>query len=349
MDGRLTVSPAPSCQVQLFEDDGKTKVYSGLQRQVAKSATDGLQVDDTVVVGQYEVQIVSLLSSAKENTSAQSAGNASSTVAKTTTTTSTLQKRMVKPLISKKSKPLVKQPLTSSAAAPSLKPQASSARPSNKKPEWQQNRRPPAQPKKQSAHDDSSVESDSKDDDTAPVSTSTTRKLPPARPNSLFSRKRKLTSVARAPKANASDAASTSTSCQFPGAIGNVVVPPSVAKVLRPHQVQGVAFMWNCLTGQSPALQQAAKDAGTDGPVAGVILADEMVCWFDNYLNGDVLCYNTLVYVSHLRRVAQRFISGLGKDTHDDCDHVRLVSSTKGKTLCGCVSIFSRFQLGQGV
>jgi hypothetical protein len=56
-------------------------------------------------------------------------------------------------------------------------------------------------------------------------------------------------------------------------------VQPSICKVLRPHQTLGVAFLWNCLTGQSPALQQAARNAGIDqqDAPAGVILADEMV------------------------------------------------------------------------
>ncbi len=35
----------------------------------------------------------------------------------------------------------------------------------------------------------------------------------------------------------------------FPGAIGTPMVPHSIRKVLRPHQVEGVVFLWNCLTG----------------------------------------------------------------------------------------------------
>lgn len=35
----------------------------------------------------------------------------------------------------------------------------------------------------------------------------------------------------------------------FPGAIGNLTVPHCIKQVLRPHQVEGVTFLWNCLTG----------------------------------------------------------------------------------------------------
>jgi len=37
----------------------------------------------------------------------------------------------------------------------------------------------------------------------------------------------------------------------FSGAIGNPIVPHSIRKVLRPHQIEGVVFLWNCLTGNS--------------------------------------------------------------------------------------------------
>eukprot|EP00537_Pseudo-nitzschia_pungens_P000692 CAMPEP_0172373442 /NCGR_PEP_ID=MMETSP1060-20121228/51656_1 /TAXON_ID=37318 /ORGANISM="Pseudo-nitzschia pungens, Strain cf. cingulata" /LENGTH=97 /DNA_ID=CAMNT_0013099783 /DNA_START=201 /DNA_END=491 /DNA_ORIENTATION=+ len=37
----------------------------------------------------------------------------------------------------------------------------------------------------------------------------------------------------------------------FPGAIGNLDVPHSIRTKLRPHQIRGVEFLWNCLTGNS--------------------------------------------------------------------------------------------------
>ena len=47
--------------------------------------------------------------------------------------------------------------------------------------------------------------------------------------------------------------ANTETQNFFPGAVGNPVVPHSIRKVLRPHQIEGVVFLWNCLTGNGQA------------------------------------------------------------------------------------------------
>ena len=48
-------------------------------------------------------------------------------------------------------------------------------------------------------------------------------------------------------------AAKIETQSFFPGAIGNPMVPHSIRKVLRPHQIEGVVFLWNCLTGNGQA------------------------------------------------------------------------------------------------
>jgi len=256
MDGRLTISPAPSCIVQLVSDDGKEKIYSGVQRDVAKQATDGLNVDDTVVLGQYEVQIVSVLSSLQEHDDEN--------VVNHSFQKSSLEKRSSKPL-QPKVKPLSKR-LLASSLKPTVQSTTSTLKPMPSKPLWQKNRRPPAQPKKRAAND---KRSDDDDDEKA-----STRTPVPTKLNPLLSKRRKVTSVAHTTTASTT---TTTSSCDFPGAIGNVVVPPSICKVLRPHQSEGVAFLWNCLTGQSTALQQAAKDSGTTGTVAGAILADEMV------------------------------------------------------------------------
>jgi hypothetical protein len=41
----------------------------------------------------------------------------------------------------------------------------------------------------------------------------------------------------------------------FPGAIGNLDVPHGIKKVLKPHQIEGVSFLWNCLTGNGKVAQ----------------------------------------------------------------------------------------------
>ncbi|KAL7533992.1 hypothetical protein ACHAXR_005581, partial [Thalassiosira sp. AJA248-18] len=85
----------------------------------------------------------------------------------------------------------------------------------------------------------------------------------------------------------------------FPGALGERInVPASVRKVLRPHQREGIAFLWNCVTGVSPGLKKAmtrsvesgkndlfddeeSEDEGQLGGLKGevprgAVLADEM-------------------------------------------------------------------------
>ena len=67
---------------------------------------------------------------------------------------------------------------------------------------------------------------------------------------------------------------STIITTTFPDASGMINIPNSILKVLRPHQVSGVTFLWNVLTGASSELQAAASSAHVDN-VRGCILADE--------------------------------------------------------------------------
>ena len=68
---------------------------------------------------------------------------------------------------------------------------------------------------------------------------------------------------------------STIITTTFPDASGMINIPNSILKVLRPHQVSGVTFLWNVLTGASSELQAAASSAHVDN-VRGCILADEV-------------------------------------------------------------------------
>lgn len=275
MDGCLHVSPAPSCLVQLLEDENaqNEKVYSGIQRAISKQATDGLlQADDTIVLGQYEVQIVSILSSSDEN--AQQKGPVVKKQHRQTTN-SIVMRRPAKPLLSKhttsnnnSSKPLLKRrPLTTAVQKPTFTA-TTNAKPLSM-PSWQATRRPPTQPKKQQPGNEGNS-----DEEESSHTVIVPQKPVATRVNPLFKKRR--TVVSRTTTTTTTNATGN---VNFPGAIGTVVVQPSICKVLRPHQTLGVAFLWNCLTGQSPALQQAARNAGIaqqDAP-AGVILADEMV------------------------------------------------------------------------
>ena len=68
--------------------------------------------------------------------------------------------------------------------------------------------------------------------------------------------------------------------CFFPGAIGNPIVPHSIRNVLRPHQIEGVVFLWNCLTGHgnvskvSPHVSYTAETTDEDISIKGCILCD---------------------------------------------------------------------------
>ena len=70
-------------------------------------------------------------------------------------------------------------------------------------------------------------------------------------------------------------AAAAGTKHYFPGAIGKLDVPHSILSVLRPHQVEGVTFLWNTLTGNGMAAR-ASPHVDNDHPCKGAILADEM-------------------------------------------------------------------------
>lgn len=246
-DGSLQVAHPPSCVVQLLEDNGaKNPVFSGIQRDIAKRAfgineSPTLQPDDVVTLGQYECQIVSLLSSATHDTTS---------TASTMNVSKPIQVRRPMMSLQSKKRPLVAQNRSTTTTSRTILKTVAS------KPGWQKTRIPPPQPKRSS--DDSSSD---EDNDAVP-----TRPVMPQNP--LLTKRRKVTTVA--PSTVSSNATTLS---HFPGAIGNVVVPPSISRVLRPHQSEGVAFLWNCLTGASPELCQAAADSGVD-PVAGVILAD---------------------------------------------------------------------------
>ena len=72
-------------------------------------------------------------------------------------------------------------------------------------------------------------------------------------------------------------AGSISAADSFPGAIGTIIAPASIRGILRPHQREGVTFLWNCLTGASPDLQRVAEESGAGLAASkGAILADEM-------------------------------------------------------------------------
>ena len=56
----------------------------------------------------------------------------------------------------------------------------------------------------------------------------------------------------------------------FPGAKGDRInIPNSIQDVLRPHQREGIAFLWNCVTGVSDGLNEAIVRARRESSVGG--------------------------------------------------------------------------------
>ncbi len=48
----------------------------------------------------------------------------------------------------------------------------------------------------------------------------------------------------------------------FPGALGDRInIPASVRAVLRPHQREGIAFLWNFVTGTNEGLKRAVRES----------------------------------------------------------------------------------------
>lgn len=70
----------------------------------------------------------------------------------------------------------------------------------------------------------------------------------------------------------------------FPGAIIPIPAPMSIKNILKPHQIKGVVFLWNVLTGSCPNLQRILGPTRNDNYHhenhphlrRGAILADEM-------------------------------------------------------------------------
>ena len=68
--------------------------------------------------------------------------------------------------------------------------------------------------------------------------------------------------------------ASMNSSDDFPGAKGEpIIVPTSLRNVLRPHQREGIAFLWNCVTGVNEGLKNAYRSTVSS---ASVIAGDSL-------------------------------------------------------------------------
>ena len=243
MDGLLIVTAPPTSLIKLIDAEAEAVVYSNINADVAKRVfgESGLQLDDVVALPQFECQVTGLL---KHN---DGSGDLAKEPLAKKQKTIPLKSRIPAPLQSKylltRKNGIIPPKLSLTVKQRSL----------------DQPRSLPHQPKVPALRlDKENVENN------IPYPSLLRKQL--AHP--LLSKKRTLVN------ANTSATALSTMIVSFPGAIGTINIPHSIHKVIRPHQVSGVSFLWNVLTGSSPALNAAADTAQID-QVRGCILADE--------------------------------------------------------------------------
>ncbi len=168
---------------------------------------------------------------------------------------------------------------------------------------------------------------------------------------------------------------STNSNDEFPGAKGErITVPTSLRNVLRPHQREGIAFLWNCVTGVNEGLKNAyhstvgsaSASAGdsldlnedTDddnhvGSVAlpsgdaprGAVLADEMgLGKVRSFLYNNRWHILLLITSGYYMKTLSPFV-----DAHDNRHNLRIPPSPSRSTLHRGMPFQSRYQLVQGV
>eukprot|EP00978_Attheya_sp_CCMP212_P018129 scaffold49244_cov52-Attheya_sp.AAC.8 len=268
-----------------------------------------LQEDEIVILSQYECQIVEVLGNTKNQAMSKPSPHPA---AKSQT--------LKKSTMGLQSRTLVSRPVGGnflSRQPPNRQPQQLNPTPTGRIPPRQPgavirnrlsnrgggigSRIPPPQPNQKSIA--YTNDHDSESDSQVETTKSTVRKTTAASKNILGTQKRKVvcgrglgrsSNKCSSKPANATD--------PFPGAIGQIIAPPSVRVSLRPHQREGITFLWNCLTGASPALQAVAQRSGAgDAATRGAVLADEMGL-------GKTLMTITTVFALHRRNKENRFI-----------------------------------------
>lgn len=257
MDGTLTIFPSPKASVVL--KDGNNTVYSGSIVDVAKRV-DSLREEEIISVGNYEVEICDRIGG-KPFTSIGAATPGIATNSHLARSSKGLRRPLhptSRPPIAAKSSfnnllrgTLLKQPLVNGRRL---------VRPAQPKP-----KRPPSE----------ALDDDESDNDVKPKMKENTKYLPLKRGLPYFKSvgstvtnvRRKIRRLAPASKTN-TDAPNI-----FVDAVGSPDVPHSIRSVLKPHQIIGVSFLWNCLTGSGRAAE-ASPHVSDDHFFKGAILAD---------------------------------------------------------------------------
>ena len=78
-------------------------------------------------------------------------------------------------------------------------------------------------------------------------------------------------------RASLNGTSSNSINNNFLSIDSDIHLPPSIQRVLRPHQREGISFLWKCVTGSQEGIQRMYRREHGDGEVPrGAVLADEM-------------------------------------------------------------------------
>lgn len=252
MDGRLRIHRDTNV-IKLFEDDSKKIIHQSINAEVA-SKTMQLQTDTDISLGHYEIEIVNV---SENSASERIPALPKRKIIKSGVSVGT-QNRKAFAVLNRKKSTSSKTSLTFSRKATDFKKS------------WLQSRKPPAQPKTDGVKH-LALSSESESEEELPTRKTVGMKQLTEKGNSLLGRKRKLVTAARSKSPISNN---TVVHASLPGAIGNLILPPSILSVLRPHQQSGVVFLWNCLTGVSPKLREVASHLGS--VPKGAILADSM-------------------------------------------------------------------------
>jgi len=284
LDGTLTVGSSSSLSVILQSADTRAIVYRGGLRS-SENNTATFEIDETIQVGPYEVEILSCDNNNDDSNANQTKSNLNRKLLDTTNAPRLLGKKRLglggSNLNRRAGLGGSLRSLVGQTRRPTTVPSALEVRKRTKS----------AVDSEESSSDDANISA------SGPLIGSKTQAILPGFKRPILSRTKTKTmnSISRASSITAnrkrranllSSSAITATNSKdttngdgnfFPGAIGTLLVPHSIRKSLRPHQIEGVVFLWNCLTGNGK-VASVSDHITEDDEVSpkGCILSDEM-------------------------------------------------------------------------
>ena len=261
-DGTLFIGPPPQARATLKDEGGSIIFQTSNCSDLAKKGAAEL-LDETISMGGYQVEILSL--------EGKSVASTPMSAPKSNITKPTRNIIASRPLMGNSVRvPLGLQSKKRSFLDRKIPQPQSKLKTLNPQPFKKQ---------KQNQDSSSMVSSNA-------VILTSDGSAPPRKPLPTFQRPRKLGQIKlqrpiqgakRGSATPASAAIGPQSENLFPNAVGNLIVPVSIKRELRPHQITGISFLWNAINGHSKVEQASPHlhDAAPKG-VGGCILADEM-------------------------------------------------------------------------